>query len=295
MSTRQYAITIYVHPDAGPILPIQIDMMQVEIIAQKAPAPNRNEVRINEVANQIKQCFPRVKPESQRQGIAAIIARLENLALFSGIVLRLPGSIDEESPATTKKIDSLVKDVGRLRGEATQLREQFERERGERELIKGKLSEAVSAGKRLLQEREEAQKRVSYLQAQLRQAQEDATCARQDADRSEREKAQLQTRLDFQQDNTTNQQVTDLLAQLAQARKDADQFKKEKEQLQTSLEWKDDEIKRLRQGGSGNERKELDELRSALQKCRNEYTVLEEKYRRLVEEPVPPNHNPFLE
>src|SRR5713226_4860652 len=116
MSSLQHVIQLYIHPDVGPITPVEIDMMAVETEALKLPASSDyDEIRIQAICRLIRQTFPQVEPERNRQGIASIIGRLRNVFNFSGIVLRLPGTIvDKSAPSPSidaKLLERLTREV----------------------------------------------------------------------------------------------------------------------------------------------------------------------------------------
>lgn len=188
MSTRQYALTIYIHPETGPTLPVQIDTLQVEVAALSVGPSERNKARVNEVSRQIKDCFKGVYPEHGKDAIAAIMSRLENLTMFSGVVLQLPGAIEDDTTYRVKKAENIARDHSRLKGEASQQRDLIEKLQVDREMLSDRLNAALAAKKQLKLDYDRANAKVAALEVQLKQTHEKAAAL-------VKEKSDLQSQL----------------------------------------------------------------------------------------------------
>lgn len=100
MSTgAQRILTIYIRPlDGGPITPVQVDLMEIEMQALRSGDGQRDEGRINELARQIKQqCRGTIYPERRRDQLAVLLRGLAHYQRFNGVVLDVPGVTAEQA------------------------------------------------------------------------------------------------------------------------------------------------------------------------------------------------------
>jgi hypothetical protein len=125
---RQSIITIYIHPDKGPIMPMQLDMLEIEIKAVSVPGihSSHDDHRIGEIVARIKEKFPNVDPGSKRRELSHLISRLSQISMFNGIGLRLPGNIDGETPPIDLSTAAAADAFGRLTQEAITLKRELE-------------------------------------------------------------------------------------------------------------------------------------------------------------------------
>jgi DNA repair exonuclease SbcCD ATPase subunit len=128
MIDRQNIITIYIHPDKGPISYMQLDMLEIEIKAVNLPPfhSSHDSHRIDEIIAAIKKKFPDVDPESKRRELAHLISRLSQTSMFNGIALRLPGRIDGDGAPPPPDLNTAADEFRRLTQEAITLKRELE-------------------------------------------------------------------------------------------------------------------------------------------------------------------------
>lgn len=121
VSPQQYAMTLYIAPDNGPVSPMKLDMLSVETAVMGLDASSdRDEARVRLIAERIKAAFPEVDPYGNLHMIAQFISRLSHIARFSGVVLRLPGTIN--GPA--QPVNPAAEEFARLADEYRKLKEE---------------------------------------------------------------------------------------------------------------------------------------------------------------------------
>src|SRR5229473_5593788 len=115
MSTNpaDYIITLYIHPDTGPIKDVKLDLMKVEEAVQRSKSGGlgRDEERMRMVGELLKKRFPDIEPDSNRAAFKGILARLSLAAQFNGIVLRLNGSTLRDNEAGKGNTKGNTKDA----------------------------------------------------------------------------------------------------------------------------------------------------------------------------------------
>jgi phage shock protein A len=254
MTTSQYSIILYVHPDEGPITPVEINLMQVEEAALNYPG-DRDEIRFQEVVKCIKAQCPDVVPERHRQGIASILGRLRNVSQFNGIVLRLPGTIEDKPAAPSPTGDKLE----RLANEVVSLKAQFERERENYEAslrpLRQQIKELHSTNHQMHVQRDglelelrEAKDEMQRAQAQLNRIQGQLNRAQVEVERLSFENADLQTRLEqAERAGEIISQVAPAQAELSSLRQGLASAKQAEQQLRQALEQRESEIAKLRE------------------------------------------------
>ncbi len=247
MITALHVITLYIHPEKGPITPMRLDMMDVEVAAIRSPVgANRDDVRAREIAARIKKEFKDVDPHSKLGEIRTLVGKLSHTYLFNGIALCLPGTIDGKSvPNPT------VEEFQRLTQEILELKKQLEEQRRKHDAVSARLHHLESENKRLVNKYNEANSEVTGLQVHLQEAEEQVKNARTEAkrakDKSERleqENAALQTELDLaKRDKQTFQAMQTELSSLRQS---LTQANKAEQQLRETLARRENEINALR-------------------------------------------------
>jgi chromosome segregation ATPase len=195
-------IALYIHPDTGPVTPMELDLMQVELVALRAVGGSYDEARAREIARLVRAKFAQVDPESNWRELMAIGSRLSHADIFNGIVLRLPGTIvdggrqqpDEE---TKKKLERLTRQF-------QQISESYQKERQE---LREKVSRLESEQKRLKAFSQNAGADLLTLRAQLQQERDAhkrarlvAEQAREETERLVREYAALQTQAELERE-----------------------------------------------------------------------------------------------
>jgi len=202
MNVTRRVIALYIHPDTGPVTPMELDLMQVEMVALRAVGGSYDEARAREIARLVRAKFARVDPESNWRELMAIGSRLSHADIFNGIVLRLPGTIadgsrQEPDEETTKKLERLTRQF-------QQVSESYQKERqGLREKVAHLESEqrrfrtlSQHAGADLLTLRVQLQEERDA-HARTRQAGQQA---REEAERLTRAYAALQTQAELERE-----------------------------------------------------------------------------------------------
>jgi DNA repair exonuclease SbcCD ATPase subunit len=202
MNVTRRVIALYIHPDTGPVTPMELDLMQVELVALRAVGGSYDEARAREIARLVRAKFAQVDPESNWRELMAIGSRLSHADIFNGIVLRLPGTIvdggrqqpDEE---TKKKLERLTRQF-------QQISESYQKERQE---LREKVSRLESEQKRLKAFSQNAGADLLTLRAQLQQERDAhkrarlvAEQAREETERLVREYAALQTQAELERE-----------------------------------------------------------------------------------------------
>jgi hypothetical protein len=232
----QYVVTVYIHPDHGPITPMQLDMLSVETMVMGLDAnSNRDEARIRETAARIKAAFPDVDPYRNLGILTQLIRRLGHVGLFSGVVLRLPGAIPGPSQPvnpTEQEFAKLKDEIGNLKTELEELRQANE------DLQKSPDLEADNV--RLLRREQELLAMVKELRQDLVRAEHVKDLSVAEAKRAtDRESALEQEIIDLRlkedEARREHQMFSKLQAEVAALRMDSEELEKENEQLLVEL------------------------------------------------------------
>lgn len=266
----QFEVTLYIHPDEGPIKPVKLNLLEVEAAVQnsKMAIGNFEEARMQEVCRQIKKAFPHVVPESNRQGIVTILARFANAHQFSGMVLRLNGSIEADQSKTGNNVKSQIGEVDALGKEVSRLRRMLEVEQQASRATKEQIAQLQSESSKFRQERDLLYDRnritVEDLQARLRQRESEYQRLRADADKIAQERSDFRVQVDL---------LTETGEEL-RARNEA--LQKNLAELQARLSSNEHELARLRMERTGAQRTEKD-LREEIKQLKDEIADLETK------------------
>jgi ribosomal protein S28E/S33 len=101
MNGSPYLIQIYIHPDKGPITPVILNILEIENKVIHLPINvNRDEARVQEIIMAITKVLPNVDPWSKTRELSQLvrsvsqISTFEQLLMYQGIVIRLPGTIE---------------------------------------------------------------------------------------------------------------------------------------------------------------------------------------------------------
>lgn len=259
MDSEHIIITLYIRADRGPISPMTLDMLEVEIAVVSLPASaDRDEARVREIANRIKKHYPNVEPDRKLQELRWLIGRLKNIAMFDGIVLRLPGSID--GPAQPK--NPLVAEFEKLSTESLELKRKFTTIEQERDALQDRKDVLEAECIRLKVEPTQLKKEVRRLRTELDDVEEKEEIARTDglrykekANKLEQEMAILQTQLDRakveqQTLRRAQQEVGTLREQLKNAADTEQQLRTRIKKLELELTEMKDRIRRLAENAS---------------------------------------------
>ena len=235
MSTRQRTIALYIHPDTGPITPMLLDLMAVEMVALSVPSTHHDDARAREIARLITKSFPKVDPHSAWRQVTSISGRLSSADIFNGIVLRLPGTI--EGPAVTASTSTLD-ELKKLTHEVEQLKDTRKREQQEHNELKAQAYSLHNENKRLKMLYEKSNNEGSDLRLRAQQIQDEAKRAQilvdranRRADKAEQELATQQATLEMAHKELQKRSEAEYFA-LRQKVKNAD---KAEEQLRATI------------------------------------------------------------
>ena len=237
MGTMPLTVTLYIHPDIGPISLISINMLEIETMVDRlSTGTNHDEARIKEIMKRINNKYPYVDLQNRQHDLAFLISKLSKLSDFNGIVLRLHGSIDGPQPPkdiTTEEIKRMVKEIEKLKG-------QLEDKNRTNEELSQRIPRLESEGtrlgnlcKRLRHENEDMREALKESAESSKQAQNQVNHYKGRVATLEKEKAELQTRCEAlsrngQRSLASQQEVADLRQRLQSALK-------AKQQLSESL------------------------------------------------------------
>ncbi|HEU5382460.1 MAG TPA: hypothetical protein VFV38_44175 [Ktedonobacteraceae bacterium] len=178
--SNQRVMTIYIHPlDGGPMKQVRVDLMQIELLAIKTPDDSqRNEIRIRELARQIKeQCQGQIYPERNRDQLAALLRGFSHYQRFNGVVLDMPGTIAPEAESNgqnTGTSEAVKQELARITRQVEQLSRDLRAEREAHEFSRAQLVMLKNNYKniRLLYDKNNTQ--LAEVQQRAQQAHQDA-------------------------------------------------------------------------------------------------------------------------
>jgi hypothetical protein len=276
MSTNpaDYIITLYIHPDTGPIKDVKLDLMKVEDAVQRSRSSGmgRDEERMRMIGDMLKKRFPDIDPDSNRAAFKGILARLSLAAQFNGIVLRLNGSTLRDNEAgkgntkgNTKEASSngtseeVKREVELLTRKTLELKRQLEIEQQAHRDAKEQCRTLQLKMQQIEHDRSEVFKRnkarFEQLLEELRQKEVAIQRVRDDADAIALKEGSLEMQVrqldernkELQKrEEELQQQIASIQKELAQHRQSVENAKKVKEQLDKTIQDRDAEIKRLR-------------------------------------------------
>ncbi len=138
---QQRKITIYIHPEQGPVMPMVLDLMEVELVALKQPgATQRDEARIKEIARRIKAEFKEVRPEERRNELAPLVRQFGDYQELDRLVLRLPGVIQSSKNQDGRPAADIKKQLDQFTKQIEQLTRRLRQEQDEHEKTKLQLA-----------------------------------------------------------------------------------------------------------------------------------------------------------
>jgi chromosome segregation ATPase len=268
--SAQFEVTLYIHPDKGPIKPIKLNLLEIETTVQnsKMARDNFEEARIQEVIKRIKKEFPYVVPESNRNGIVTILARFSNAYQFNGMALRLSGQIEADQSDVGDELKRLDSQANALAKEVPRLKRLLEIEQQAHRVTKERIVELQMANKKLLQDRDLLYDKnkiaIEDLQTRLQQKEAENRRIRDDTDKIVRERSDLQVQLDLLKDTNEELQTTNGTLQKSLA------------ELQSRLSSNESELARLRMERTNAKRTE-EQLRECIQRLEDENAELKEE------------------
>jgi chromosome segregation ATPase len=134
---QQRKITIYIHPEQGPVMPMVLDLMEVELAALKQPGTaQRDEARIKEIARRIKAEFKDVRPEERRNELAPLVRQFGDYQELDRLVLRLPGVIQSSKDQNGRPAADIKKQLDQFTKQIEQLTRRLRQEQDEHEKTK---------------------------------------------------------------------------------------------------------------------------------------------------------------
>lgn len=201
MASEHISITLYIHAlGGGPISPMILDMLEVEIAVVSLPAAaDRDEARVREIANRIKKVFPNVDPTSKLRELKWLIGRLANVTMFDGIVLDMPGTID--GPSTPKnpavqEFQKLTEETLRLKGQFEDITQQYQKAQAQIKKLLSEKSRLQSAQQTQARDLNQVRTELESIKTKDYHAQVDVKKYQEQASKLEQEKAALQTQLE---------------------------------------------------------------------------------------------------
>ncbi len=275
MSTNpaDYMITLYIHPDTGPIKDVKLDLMKVEEAVQRSKSGGlgRDEERMRMAGELLKKRFPDIDPDSNRAAFKSILARLSLAAQFNGIVLRLNGSTlrdNEVGKGTTKgnakdaspngASEEVKREVELLARKTLELKKQLEIEQQAHRDAKEQWRALQLKMQQMEQDRSDVFKRnkarFEQLLEELRQKDATIQRVRDDADAVAVKEGSLEIQVHHleernrelqKREEELQRQMASMVKELAQHRQSVENSKKVKEQLNKTILDRDAEIKRL--------------------------------------------------
>ena len=257
----QYVVTVYIHPDHGPITPMQLDMLSVETMVMGLDAnSNRDEARIRETAARIKAAFPDVDPYRNLGMLTQLIKRLGHVGLFNGVVLRLPGAI----PGPSQPVNPTIEEFAKLRDELANLKTRL--------VELDQINKDLQKSPDLEVENERLQKREQELLLKVKELRQDLVHAEHLKDISVAEAKRATDR-----ESSLEQEIINLRHKEDEARREHQMFSK----LQA-------EVAALRMDSEELE-KDNEQLLVELKQCKQERKLLQEQQqRRQPEQPHDP-------
>lgn len=250
MTQQSTSINLYIHPDTGPIVMLELDMLDIELsIIHTDVNANRDNARVDRIIEYIRSQYPQVRPEANRDQLRVFISRLATLSIYDGIVLRLPGIIQGNAPTATaytaEDINQLTNEITRLRGEL----QQAEQKRDQN----GVLAEALRRQHDSIKKaHEDSLKQMNKVKEELKEAEEEETKALKEVKQLSmrvnllaQEKAELTT--DLEKEKRERAAIAASLQDLARLRQQLSDSKDIERILRDTIKKKEQEVDNLKQ------------------------------------------------
>jgi hypothetical protein len=259
LSTQSYTITLYIDPvQGGPVTPLEIDLMEIEneVLDPSVPSTNRDQLRVSKIAERIKDRFKDVDPYAKLHELTFLIGRLGHIAIFNGIALRLPGTIEADSsgshPDPKPDPTVTVEDYDRLSAEVKKLGNELADCAHNLQKAELELKKEQSINDPLVQERKKAVEEAIVLRTSLSNFKMDNDLLKTEVERYktkvqllERDKADLSARLE--QVLQERQRLQQSLQDLATLRRDMASKNSTEKQLRMALEQREKDLKACRE------------------------------------------------
>ncbi|GLV54409.1 hypothetical protein KDH_12560 [Dictyobacter sp. S3.2.2.5] len=243
-------IAVYIHPDNGPIKPMSLDIDRVRDAAYRQTMPALEEqARLEEIVGQIRYHFPKIDITIHTPHIRSVMARLYDAKNFSGIVLRLPGRIDEDAQTISRNVE---REVEHIRAEFARISSQQQERENEYQHMAAQHKRLQAERDRfrdqcIAQERRiaHATQKEQHMAEQLRGSQERNEHWQQKL--AHQKKLYEQSMQEVSCKNVSlEQKYRDVRDQLGDIRKLASQSQRDAEQLQIQNRELEQEIERLK-------------------------------------------------
>ena len=262
-SSSQFMVTLYIHPDSGPVTPMQLDMLSIETTILGLDAhSNRDDARIRQIAAKIKATFPDVDPYRNLGMLSQFVSRMSHVALFSGVVLRLPGTIQGASlPTSPDAADyaQKIQETITLRAALDDCEQRFETVDQLLPALKKQNEQLQRRNKQLDTTLNDIRVRVDSAENHMQDALAETQRQRDKSDKLEQENAALHVREEELQRECKSllkfkNEVADLRQELIEERKAHEQFKETLEKRDLKIKALVREIEDLSKGSSAGRR-----------------------------------------
>lgn len=248
--SSQYNMILYIHPeDGGPIMWMELDLLSVETAVMGLDAnSNRDDARVRELARRIKAAFPGIDPFGHINELALFMSRLKHVALFSGVVLRLPGTISgppQPVNPTPEEFARMASESLTLKSNLDKIQQEYDQLKTEAPILREDSQRWIDANKKqqvmlrdLRQERDEALAKI---------ASTTKSSAALNLRVSELEKEKGESRTREEQLRRENQKMHRLEDEVAALRQNTDNKDRELQQLHATIDKYKQEVARLKQ------------------------------------------------
>jgi peptidoglycan hydrolase CwlO-like protein len=269
ITPAQYEVKIYIEPDDGPIKPLKLNMLEMEEgVIDLGSSSNRDQVRMQRTIERIKDAFPGIDPYGNLDMIRHFVRRFNHVALFNGVVLRLPGTIQADSKNIALDPDS----IKNLEKEYQTLKSESEALKGNVQYLEKKYQEEAKKNPELEKQVKQYVIKFEELERRIKHLQEECDTAREEKDKAVDDAQRVRAR-----ESTLEQENASLMLKEEQARRDLRAYNVMQNEL-ADLRVENDNL-----------RKENVELHTTLDKCEQENIKLREQQRRKAEPKLPPD------
>ncbi len=185
---QQRKITIYIHPEQGPVMSMVLDLMDVELAALKQPgAVPRDEARVKEIARRIKAEFKDVRPEESRNELAPLVRQFGDYQTLNRLVLCLPGVIQNSTDKDGRPAEDVKKQLDQFNKQIEQLTRRLRQEQDEHERTKVQLATLKNNYQNLRSLYDRINTQLADAQLREQQARHEVDRLRREADKAENE------------------------------------------------------------------------------------------------------------
>src|SRR5260221_1959250 len=185
---QQRKITIYIHPEQGPVMSMVLDLMDVKLEALKQPGEvQRDEARVKEIARRIKAEFKDVRPEESRNELAPLVRQFGDSKRLNRLVLCLPGVIQNSTDKDGRPAEDVKKQLDQFNKQIEQLTRRLRQEQDEHERTKVQLATLKNNYQNLRSLYDRINTQLADAQLREQQARHEVDRLRREADKAENE------------------------------------------------------------------------------------------------------------